>query len=68
MIEPEARSPTFTAEAHRDGDWWVVHIPELDVTTQAADEREIVTQARGVIAATLDLPEDAALNLRVITR
>lgn len=42
---------------HEDG-WWMIHIPELDLTTQAESRDEVATQAKGVIHAALDIPLD----------
>lgn len=40
----------FTATAHREGDWWVIEIPELGQTTQARTVTDIEGMARDLIA------------------
>lgn len=40
----------FTATAHREGNWWVIEIPELGQTTQAHTAADIDEMARDLIA------------------
>lgn len=40
----------FMATAHREGDWWVIEIPELGQTTQARTAVDIDEMARDLIA------------------
>lgn len=40
----------FTATAHREGNWWVIEIPELGQTTQARKATDIDEMARDLIA------------------
>lgn len=40
----------FTATAHREGDWWVIEIPELGQTTQARTPADIDEMTRDLIA------------------
>ncbi len=57
---------TFTAEVDREDGWWIIHILELDVVSQAAHWSEVEEMARGVIVAMLDLEEDAELELEIV--
>ncbi len=45
---------TYTARVTRDGRWWVIDIPELDVTTQARRFRDVPRMATESIALTTD--------------
>ena len=40
----------FTATAHREGNWWVIEIPELGQATQARKATDINEMARDLIA------------------
>lgn len=40
----------FTATAHREGDWWVIEVPQLGQTTQARTAIDIDMMARDLIA------------------
>lgn len=40
---------TYTAEAHRDGKFWSIYIPEIDRHTQARRYAEIEPMARDLI-------------------
>lgn len=40
----------FTATAHREGNWWVIEIPELGQATQARKATDIDEMARDLIA------------------
>jgi len=46
----------YEAIARRDGNFWFIQIPELDLVTQARTVDEIDDMARGVIAISLDVP------------
>lgn len=60
--------PTYDIEVHRDGQWWMITVPELnsyiDTTgainlsnvTQAPHEGEVNDMARDFIATVLDIP------------
>lgn len=67
--------PTYDIEVTRDGQWWMITVPELagyvaadgsinlSDTTQARYEGEIDDMARDFIAVTLDMPiEDVHIN------
>lgn len=45
----------YEATATREGRWWLIRVPELDLVTQARNSREIDEMAAGVIEAALDL-------------
>lgn len=49
----------YEAIARRDGNFWFVQIPELDLFTQARTVEEIDGMARDVIAITLEVPPDS---------
>lgn len=40
----------FTANAYREGDWWVIEVPELGQTTQTRTATDIDEMARDLIA------------------
>ena len=40
----------FTATAHREGNWWVIEIPELGQATQARKATDIDEMVRDLIA------------------
>lgn len=46
---------TYRAVVIREDGWWMIHIPELDLTTQAAHRAEIETMAKGVVSAHLNI-------------
>ncbi len=46
---------TYSLVVEREPGWWIVQIPELDLTTQARRLREVETNAREAIAALLDV-------------
>ncbi|CAN7220034.1 hypothetical protein LJR044_003156 [Microbacterium foliorum] len=49
----------YEAIAQRDGKFWFVQIPELDLFTQARTADEIDSMARDVISITLEVPPDS---------
>jgi hypothetical protein len=50
---------TWRAEVTREDGWWMILVPELDLTTQAESWNEVDYMARGVIAADQDLQMSA---------
>lgn len=56
-IEIEVRR-IFDITVTREGNWWMVAIPELDGLTQARTEDEAPLMAREYIAVTLGVPVD----------
>lgn len=50
-----AVSRVYVAVAERDGDWWLITVPELDIVTQARRLDQIDHQARDLIATWLDV-------------
>jgi len=46
---------TYRAEVSLDDGWWMIHIVELDVVTQATSWDEVEMMARDLIACVLDL-------------
>lgn len=49
----------YEAIARRDGNFWSVEIPELDLFTQARTVEEIEDMARDVIAISLEVPAES---------
>jgi len=55
--------PTFDIDITRDGRWWMIHVPELDLLTQARHPGEIDTMARELIAVSTECPiKDVAVR------
>ena len=52
-------SDQYTAEVERDGEFWMIRVPEIDYVTQARHEGEIETMARDLIATVEDVPADS---------
>lgn len=48
----------IVATVARDGRWWVVNVPEYDITGQAARLSDAEDVAREITALWLDVPED----------
>jgi len=56
----------YEVDARREGRWWEIDVPELDVLTQARRFAEIEDMARSVIAITADVaPSSFDLNIKV---
>jgi len=53
------RMEVYEAIARRDGNFWFVQIPELDLFTQARTIEGVDGMARDVIAISLDVPPDS---------
>jgi predicted RNase H-like HicB family nuclease len=49
----------YDVEMDREGEWWMVSIPELDGITQARSAKEAHDMAKDYIAITLDVPADS---------
>lgn len=49
---------TYTAQARREGRWWMIEVPEIDGLTQARRLGDVEDMARELIAVTLDVPLD----------
>lgn len=47
----------YDVHVTRDGRWWMVEVPSLDLLTQARRVDEIGEQARSLIAVSLDVPQ-----------
>jgi predicted RNase H-like HicB family nuclease len=59
---------TYTVVAEREPGWWIVQVPELDVTTQARRVSEIESHAREAIAVWLDVDiADVAVTVELST-
>jgi hypothetical protein len=59
---------SYTATCRREGPWWVVHVPELDRTSQAGRLSQVEGVARSLVATyTEDDPATAqvTVDLRV---
>lgn len=51
--------PVFHPRVETDGDFFLVRIPELDISTQARHRGEVASMARDCIATWLGAPEGA---------
>lgn len=49
----------YTAQAQRDGDFWLIRVPEINRSTQARHAREIESMARDLVAIMEDVPADS---------
>lgn len=47
--------PSYAATARKDGDWWLVEVPELDTAGQARSVTECTAVAREIIGLWLDV-------------
>lgn len=47
---------TYDATARRDGQWWLVQVPELDTVGQASGVAEVEEVAREIIGLSLNRP------------
>lgn len=59
---------SYTATCRREGQWWVVHVPEIDRTSQAGRLSQVEEVARSLVATyTQDDPATAqvTVDLRV---
>ena len=54
----KTKDKVYEAVAHREPNWWVIDVAELDITTQARRLNEIVHNAREAIAVFLDVSMD----------
>lgn len=58
---------TYKIEVRRDGRWWMITVPELDLITQARRIAEIDDMARSLIAISTDAPiSDIAVDITSI--
>lgn len=48
----------YKIEVTRDGRWWMIHIPDIDGTTQARRLSEAETMAREYISLVKNIPVD----------
>ena len=63
-----AASTAHQVETYREGDWWVIRVPDLDANyTQARKPEEVEEIARDLIALALDI-EEAEVGELVITK
>ncbi|MBH0007812.1 hypothetical protein [Salinibacterium sp. SWN1162] len=46
---------SYIATARKDGDWWLIEVPELDAVGQARSVTECTTVAREIIGLCLDV-------------
>jgi predicted RNase H-like HicB family nuclease len=54
----------YDAVVTRDGKWWMIEVPELEVITQALSENEVKYMATDLIAVWLDVePHTFSVNL-----
>ena len=57
---------TYTATARKDGRWWLIDVPELDVTGQARTLAEADAVAREIIGLVVDVAPDT-IDVAVVT-
>jgi predicted RNase H-like HicB family nuclease len=58
----------YSVVAEREPGWWIVHVPELDVTTQGRRVSEIEPNAREAVAVSLDVDvADVAVTVELST-
>jgi len=63
----KGQNKIFSATAHKDGRWWLVDVPELDVTGQALSVAEAEDVAREVIGLALDVdPETVSVVVAIV--
>jgi predicted transcriptional regulator len=55
----KAAVTTYTVLARREGQWWILTVPELDVVTQARRLDLAEPTVRGLIGTWLDVPPDS---------
>src|SRR5580658_2442303 len=55
MVGPMKPRKTYRLVVEREPGWWIVQIPELDLTTQARRLGDVEKSAREAIAALLDV-------------
>lgn len=58
-------SQVYEATATREGRWWLIRVPKIDVVTQARNTREIAEMAAGVVQAMLDLDEPPEVKVTI---
>ncbi|QAV70843.1 hypothetical protein ESZ53_10560 [Salinibacterium sp. UTAS2018] len=46
---------SYVATTRKDGDWWLIEVPELDAVGQARSVTECTTVAREIIGLWLDI-------------
>ena len=59
---------TYHATAERDGNWWLVHVAEIDYYTQARSLRDVPAQAADLVATILERdvsPESVEVEVRL---
>lgn len=64
MTKKSTPKKTYAVVAEREPGWWIVHVPELNITTQARKLSEIEPHAVEAIAAWLDV-DPAAVTVTV---
>ena len=76
MIDQHGRSTkkkgvvvgVYQVEVHREGAWWMVHIPEVGGLTQARHIGEAALMAREYLAVSLDIAvEEVEVDVTVVT-
>jgi hypothetical protein len=55
VTKKPTRTKTYAVVANREPGWWIIHVPELDITTQARKLSEIEHHVAEAIAAWLDV-------------
>lgn len=59
---------TVSVQVEREGKWWMIRVPELDILTQARRLADVERNALEAISATLDVAlEDLAVTVEVRT-
>lgn len=60
-------SKVYEATAAREGGWWVIHVPELDVSGQARKLAKVEEAAQEIVALALDAEvADVKVTVRTI--
>jgi hypothetical protein len=50
--------PTYAVRVFREGDLWVIEVPELDAVSQSRTLAAAAEEARALVAVWLDVPAD----------
>jgi len=65
----EERMPpgkVYRVHVGRDMKWWVIDVPELDITTQAERFDQVESYAKDVIALALDVADPSRVKVNIV--
>ena len=65
----EERMPpgkVYRVDVGRDMKWWVIDVPELDITTQAERFDQVESYAKDVIALALDVADPSRVKVNIV--